>query len=125
MGLRVLKAGFVPFIPWLDAQLFVLGASHGVSIDLDEIRRYSMQWLEVCDAVVVEPVGAAESRGTQAELARARERGIPVFWSVEELISAAAVARQAECEHDWIYQGWRYPARKHYECAKCGRRTNT
>lgn len=83
-GLRVshevLKAGFAPFAPWLDYQFALLG-----EVTLEEFYRYSLAWLEASDAVLVVPEGAEQSKGTQAELARARELGIPVFWSLSTL----------------------------------------
>jgi hypothetical protein len=44
-----------------------------------------MPFLEVCDAVLVVPENIAASVGAAAELTRARELGIPVFWSLEAL----------------------------------------
>ena len=80
MAVRVLKAGFAPFAPWLDEQL-----SNFAEISIDEYYAYSLAWLECADAVLVVPVGAATSKGTQAELKFAEERGIPIFWSLREL----------------------------------------
>jgi hypothetical protein len=80
MAVRVLKAAFAPFAPWLDEQL-----SNFAEIAIDEYYSYSLAWLECADAVLVVPVGAETSKGTQAELKFAEERGIPIFWSLREL----------------------------------------
>ena len=85
MAVRVLKAGFAPFAPWLDEQL-----SNFAEISIDEYYAYSLAWLECADAVLVVPVGAETSKGTQAELKFAEERGIPIFWSLRELQTWAA-----------------------------------
>lgn len=80
LSFEVLKAGFAPFSPWLDYQFALIG-----EVSLEDYYRYSLSWLEASHAVLVVPEGAAESRGTQAEIKRAGELGIPVFWSLEEL----------------------------------------
>jgi len=46
-----------------------------------------MAWLEACDAVIVVNEGWEESVGTVREIARARELGMPVFFSLEGLNS--------------------------------------
>ena len=81
LSVEVLKAGFAPFSPWLDFQFGLIE-----DVTLAEYYRYSLAWLEVADAVLVVPQGASQSKGTQAEIARARELGIPVFGTIEDLI---------------------------------------
>jgi len=78
----VMRAGFAPYVPWEDI-LRHLVADEGFS--LDDCYGRSMAWLEVSDAVLVQPIRALHSNGTRAELQRAGELGIPVFWSLEEL----------------------------------------
>ena len=80
----VLRAGFAPFVPWFDYHFSLVGPT-----TLAEYYAYSMAWLEVSDAVIVQPEGAADSNGTQAEIARAGELGIPVFWNIDDLIGWA------------------------------------
>ena len=75
------KAGFAVYSPWCDCLLHF--QEH---FDLQACYDYSLPWLEVSDAVLVVPEGAAQSRGTQAELARAREMEIPVYWTLDALI---------------------------------------
>jgi len=78
LGYRVLRAGYAPFVPWLDWTLSLIGP-----VKREEYLAYSMAWLEVAEAVLVVRQGADTSRGTQAEIARAEKLGIPVFRSPE------------------------------------------
>ena len=80
MGVKVLKAGFAPFVPWFDYQFSLLDDS----ITLQNYYDYSLAWLKASDAVLVLP-NSEKSKGTQDEIKRARELGIPVFYSFDEL----------------------------------------
>jgi len=84
MGMQVWKAGFAPYIPWLDFTLHVANPCPE-STTMDECYEWSMAFLEVCDAVLVVP-GWEESQGTMREIARACELSIPVFYSLKDLI---------------------------------------
>lgn len=86
-GIEVFKAGFVPFIPALDFSLF-LCLNEGEFITEPMIKRYSKDWLEVCDAVLLTK-GWKQSTGTLIEIDFAKEHGIPVFESIEELKKAS------------------------------------
>lgn len=81
----VLKCGFAPFVPWFDYQFSLIS-----DMTIEEYYEYSLAWLEASDAVVVQPIGAEDSKGTQAEIARANELGIPVFQ--EDEISSLLLA---------------------------------
>ena len=80
LAVKVLQAGFAPFAPWLDFEFGLLA-----DIPLQDYYDYSMAWLEASDAVLVVPIGAETSKGTQAEIARAHQLGIPVFDSLRDL----------------------------------------
>jgi len=84
--LDVLKAGHAPWGPWLDFTYGLLG-----SVTLEEYYDLSLAWLEAADAVLVQPVGESTSVGTKLEVARARALGIPVFWSLENLLESADI----------------------------------
>ena len=84
VGIEVYFAGFTPFLPCLDFFIFLL-LREGEKITEDMIKRYSRDWMETCDAVVLCP-GWRKSKGTDIELRLAGDRGIPVFESVEELV---------------------------------------
>ena len=86
-GTEVLLAGFCPFVPFFDYQ-FKLMSREGESITLEDYYRYSMAWLEVSDAVLVIP-GYEKSKGTLAEIKRAVELGIPVFYDLDNLSRGA------------------------------------
>jgi len=82
-GTEVLLAGYSPFIPWLDYNVF-LQLREEEQISVDCIRQHSMVWLEASDAVLVLPYYQTSS-GTLAEINRAKELKIPVFYSLEDL----------------------------------------
>lgn len=81
LSYKVLKAGFAPFVPWFDYQFVLIG-----EVTLEEFYKYSMAFLPVCDAVLVVGEGHKNSKGTQNEIRQAAKLGIPVFYSLEELI---------------------------------------
>jgi hypothetical protein len=85
-SVEVLLAGDAPFVPWHDYH-FQLMLREGESLSVEDYYRYSMAWLEVSEALLVLP-NSEHSKGTQAEIKRAEELGIPVFYSLGELRSA-------------------------------------
>ena len=76
-SLDVFMAGFSPFCPALDFQYF-LQLNEGEHITEAMIKRFSKDFLAVCDAVVLTP-GWEKSSGTKAEIKYANKLGIPVF----------------------------------------------
>ena len=82
-GLEVFQAGFDPFIPALDFQMF-LQLGDGERITEPQIKRYSKTWLKRCDAIFLMP-GWRKSTGTLAEMELAKELHIPIFESIEDL----------------------------------------
>ena len=85
VGTEVFLAGLSPFVPWMDYQ-FQLMLREGEKLTVEDYYRYSMAWLSVSDAVLLVP-GWETSKGTQAEIARAKELGIPVFETLQELLT--------------------------------------
>ena len=80
---EVLLAGYAPFVPWFDHQFhFMLREDEKLTVA--DYQRYSMAWLEASDAVMVVP-GWENSKGTKAEIARAREIWIPVAHGFQDL----------------------------------------
>jgi hypothetical protein len=77
----VLKMGYFPFCPFVDYQFHFFDKS----LTIEDYYRYSMAWLEVSDEVWVLP-NSENSKGTQAEIKRAKELGIPVKDYLEEVI---------------------------------------
>jgi len=78
--IKVLRAGFAPFDPWLDYQFGLLA-----DITRDEYLEYSMAWLRASEAVLVVQEGWQDSEGTKAEIREAHGLGIPIFTDLEEL----------------------------------------
>lgn len=81
LSVKVLEAGYAVFSPWTDYNFLL---KQGFS--LQTMYNYSMAWLEVSEAVLVVDEGWQDSQGTHAEIARAKELGIPVFFCIEELM---------------------------------------
>ena len=86
----VFEEGFAVFCPWFDFHYRWFATRHS---SIAEFQAHSMKWLEVADCIIVVPQGAANSKGTQAEIKRATELGIPVFW--EDTIEAAIAHAKA------------------------------
>ena len=82
-GTELFLRGYSPFVPWFDFH-FQLMIQDGESLTVDDYYRYSMDWLEVAEVLYVLP-NSENSKGTQAEIARAKELGIPIVYSMEEL----------------------------------------
>lgn len=82
-GTELLLRGYAPFVPFLDFQLhLMLRADERLS--LAHYRRYSLEWLRVAQAVLALP-GSRMSEGARAEIVEARDRGILVCRSLDEL----------------------------------------
>lgn len=73
----VRKRGHCPFVPAAD---FVFGIVGG-NWEEEDYRGLSMEFLEVCDIVYV----ISDSWGVRKEVARAKELGIPVVYSANEI----------------------------------------
>jgi len=76
-------AGFSVFIPAID---LLCGIKHGYN-DYHQYFDNGQPWLMASDAVFLTP-GWETSKGTAAEVATAKELGIPVFSELSELIAA-------------------------------------
>jgi hypothetical protein len=82
-GLDVLLLGYAPFVPWFDHQ-FQFMLQDGESLNVETYKQYSMAWLEASQAVYVIP-GYEKSMGTMAEITRAHELNIPVYYDLLKL----------------------------------------
>jgi len=83
LGTQVLLAGYAPFVPWFDYQ-FQLMLRDGETLTVQDYYDYSMAWLEASDCVLVVP-NSDNSKGTRAEIKRAKELDIPVYYTLAEL----------------------------------------
>ena len=80
---KVLLAGLSPWVPWFDYH-FQLMLQDGEELSIEDYYRYSMAWLEVADAVYVANY-RKDSVGTRAEIERAKELNLPIFFDFEKL----------------------------------------
>ena len=89
LGKDVSVAGYSPFVPCLDEELHHLmnDNENDMACSCGFYYPRSMAWLEVSDAVVLVR-GWENSIGTQKEIERAKELGIPVYNSLQELIDS-------------------------------------
>jgi hypothetical protein len=76
-GNNLRALGHTPFIPHLTHFWHML-VPHGI----DYWYKYDMEWLEQCDAVFLLP---GESKGAEAEVARAKELNMPIYTSFDEI----------------------------------------
>ena len=79
-SVEVLKAGHACFCPWLDYQFQFFDKT----LKVEDYYRYSIAWLEVSDCVLVLP-NSENSKGTQAEIVRAKELGIPIYYNLKDI----------------------------------------
>ena len=86
LSTKVLLAGYAPFCPWIDHH-FCLMLRNDEELTVEDYYKYSMAWLDVSDAVLLLP-GWETSTGTLAEIERAKELNIPVYYDFEELQEA-------------------------------------
>ena len=82
MAAFLVSDGYYVYAPHLDF-LFAL-TLNGNILDEYHYKENSMAWLEVSDVVFVLP-GWEKSKGTRAEIKRAKKLGIPVVFSYKEL----------------------------------------
>lgn len=78
--------GLAPFCPWHDKTYAMDGMCQGESVEA--FREHSMAWLEASQVVFTLP-GWEQSEGANAEVLRAKELGIPVFWDMLHLLGWA------------------------------------
>jgi len=86
-SLEVLRNGFAVFCPWLDYQFALLDDD---PIEKEVYMQNSMAWLEVSDAVLVIS-GNGIGGGVDAEIEKAFDLCIPVFYSLGDLKAWAKV----------------------------------
>ena len=75
------EAGFSVYIPGLD---LLMGIQFG-NWEYEDYFQNSQPWLDASDSVYVVP-GWEKSKGTNNEIKRAKEKGIPVFYNVSDLM---------------------------------------
>lgn len=86
VAVELILKGYAPFCPALDGMLFLVQRD-GERITEPQIKRFSKDWLEACEAILLID-GWQKSEGTLKEIEFAKERGIPIFDSMEKLSEA-------------------------------------
>lgn len=80
LATKVFLLGYSPFAPWFDYH-FQLMLRGNEQLTVDDYYRYSLDWLEVSDGVLL-VANWENSKGTAAEIKRANELNIPVFYDI-------------------------------------------
>ncbi len=80
---QLMAAGFAPWCPQLSCFLAGNEPSAGAGFSHAEWLEVDLPWVAAADAVLRLP---GESRGADQEVVLARELGIPVYLSVDELV---------------------------------------
>ena len=83
---EVLLTGYSPFCPWIDFH-FHLMLREPETLTVEDYYNYSMAWLERSDAMLVLP-HSEHSKGTQAEIRRAQELQLPIYYSIKDIEEA-------------------------------------
>lgn len=86
LGSQLLEKGYAPFVPHFDI-FFKIQNGVDYNVPMQYYYDYTMAWLEASDCVVVCP-NWENSKGTKAEIERANELKIPVYYSIDELEEA-------------------------------------
>ncbi len=90
-GAELLAAGYVPFVP----HTMTHGWEDRGDITDEQFLAMDIQWLEVCDAVLVLP-GWEQSNGTLGEMAHAGALGLEVFFSRHDLLAAFPIEEASQ-----------------------------
>lgn len=80
---KLFMSGYAPFCPWHDKNYVITNWDADFTVPM--FYDFSMAWLEVSDMVIVLS-GYEKSKGTLAEIKRAEELGIPVYYDINEFI---------------------------------------
>jgi len=84
------QLGFAPFCPWHDKDFVIEHWNEHFEVKM--FYDYSIEWLKVSDCLLVVPnhFGLKDwehSHGTQMEMNEAHDRGIPIFYSLSDLLT--------------------------------------
>lgn len=77
----------LPFAPWFDYHFFLQEDPSKRKLTIDDIYQYSLSFLtDWAEAVLIQQDGWVDSKGTVAEMNKAKELGLPVFFTMEALL---------------------------------------
>jgi len=85
MATELIAHGFAPYCPFVDFMYWIARPSDTELPTGATMQTCDLSWLDVADALLLLP-GWETSLGVKGELARANELGIPVYYSIAELI---------------------------------------
>jgi hypothetical protein len=88
---ELFRRGFAPFCPWHDKS-YVTDSPY-FEFKIEDFYEFSIAWLEVSEVMLVLP-GHSGSGGTMKEIEIAKELGIPVCYSIDELVKFCAYFKQ-------------------------------
>ena len=77
MGAYLTAHGYAPYCPFLDS--VYLEGVYGDAITVKDLQEVSMAYVETCEAMLILP-GWENSKGTKAEIKRAKELNLPVYY---------------------------------------------
>ncbi len=78
VGSKLIKRGYTPFVPHLYHYIHLLWPG-----SYETWMEQGVSWLKKCDAVLRIP---GDSPGAEREVAIAKDIGIPVFYTISELV---------------------------------------
>ena len=84
LATQVRRLGYAPFCPWMDFMYFFI--NDGEPFSLENCYEYSLAWLEVSDGILFTH-DWRKSHGARREHEFAEEIEIPIYYSVEDLVS--------------------------------------
>lgn len=84
---KLFELGFAPFSPWADRSFIINNPD--VEFSVEDFYEFSIAWLGVSDIMLVID-GWENSKGTKAEIKLAKELGIWVCYSIDELVEICA-----------------------------------
>jgi hypothetical protein len=82
VGVDLMRNGHMPFMPLLMHWFDIEAKEKGIEFSYQEYIDWALTWLQQCDGVLC---CLGRSKGVDTELARARELGMPVYWSIDEI----------------------------------------
>jgi hypothetical protein len=88
-GLQILQMGHFPFIPHLTHYVDLRARELGKSVTWEEYIQWDVQWLEVCDALLL----LGRSKGADIEVAKARSLGLKIFLSLDDIPAIRGATR--------------------------------
>ena len=83
LAARVFMAGFAPFTPWHDKDFVTRFPEASYTVDM--FYQYSIEWLKVSDVMLLVESNWEHSKGTLAEIKIAKELGMPIYKTLEQL----------------------------------------